>query len=99
MPVKVEGYTIEDVVKNGAEIVGRFLGDVSAYCVYDDGKTIVIEYWSERGVAAKLINAEDSSKALFAYYSAERSGLVRCKCLEGASSKLALPCTITDKIP
>ncbi|MGC8544025.1 MAG: hypothetical protein ACP5NQ_08790 [Vulcanisaeta sp.] len=50
-------------------------------------------------MSVKLINAEDPSKVLLTYYSAKRSGLVRCKCLEGASSKLTLPCTITDKVP
>jgi hypothetical protein len=99
IPVSVEGYTIEDVVENGAEVVRGFLGDVSAYCLYDDGKVIIIEYWSERGVSAKLIYAENPSKALFAYYNAEKTGHVRCKCTERASSKLTLPCTITDKIP
>ncbi|MGC8543825.1 MAG: hypothetical protein ACP5NQ_07760 [Vulcanisaeta sp.] len=50
-------------------------------------------------MSAKLINAEDPSKALLTYYNAEKTGHVRCKCTERASSKLALPCTITDKIP
>ncbi|MGC9136341.1 hypothetical protein [Caldivirga sp.] len=49
-----------------------------AYCLYDDGKVIVIEYWNKDGASAKLINAEDPPKALFIYYDAERNDFVRC---------------------
>ncbi|MGC8543826.1 MAG: hypothetical protein ACP5NQ_07765 [Vulcanisaeta sp.] len=53
IPVSVSGFTIEDVARNGAEIAKGILGDAAAYCLYDDGKVIIIEYWSGGGMCLR----------------------------------------------
>ncbi|MGC8544024.1 MAG: hypothetical protein ACP5NQ_08785 [Vulcanisaeta sp.] len=43
-PMSIEGYTIEAVVRNGAEITKNVLGNVEKYYLYDNGRVIVVGY-------------------------------------------------------
>ena len=54
------------------------MGVVDRYCLYEVGGEVIIEYWRGKEVAAKLIHADNSARALMNCCNAEKTGFVRC---------------------
>jgi hypothetical protein len=78
IPVNTRAITINNAVKADLPITRKVLGIINKYCVQESGNRVIIEYWHDMDVAAKLIHADNPAKALMHHYNTERVGLVEC---------------------